>query len=211
MLSRAVRPAKTIAFVVLDDICFAPIMHTTSVVNSETHERSPLLESAQANSVNSRISWNSCKQYAQHQKDSWNSGVEFILYAWPLVWLDNSHRYRLAFCAGISLLQLIFYARVPYLFGNAVEGVLEPNMWIILTELLTCIFIRDYLCTRLRPWIWQPYALRSQQLTAEIIQDRIFSSPRQHAIWSSGGFLSEYAYSLFQYQIPKSQRNGNMG
>ena len=164
----------------------------TSVANSETHERSPLLESAEANSFNSRASWDSWKEYAQDQQYSWNNCFEDIAYAWPLVWLDKGYQYRLVLCAGISLLQLFFYARVPYLFGSAVEGVLDPDIWMLLTELLICVFLRDYLCTRLRSWIWQPYALRSQQLTAESTQDKVFNSPGKHSIWSSGGFLSDF-------------------
>lgn len=149
----------------------------------ETHERSPLLESG---------SFNSRESLGEYEGYSGGTCLEDILYAWPLVWLDQDHRYRLVLCAGITLLQLFFYARVPYLFGSVVEGVFEPEIWVLLTELLLCVFLRDYLCTRLRSWIWQPYALRSQQLTAEKIQGKVFECPGKHSIWSSGGFLSDF-------------------
>lgn len=125
-------------------------------------------------------------EYGADQGYSGRNCLEDISYAWPLVWLDKNHRYRLLLCAGISLLQLFSYARVPYLFGSVVVGVLEPEIWVL------CVFLRDYLCNRLRSWIWQPYALRSQQLTAEKIQDKVFECPRKHSIWSSGGFLSDF-------------------
>jgi hypothetical protein len=159
------------------------------VGNSANHEILPLLESAETSSRNSREYWKGCSEDERH---SWKACLEDISYAWPLVWLDDGHRYRLVLYAGISLLQLFFYARVPYLFGSVVEGVLEPEIWNLLTELLLCVFLRDYICTRLRSWIWQPYALRSQQLTAERTQDKIFDSPGKHSTWSSGGFLSDF-------------------
>lgn len=128
----------------------------------------------------------------ENDQYSWKACLDHISYAWPLVWLDRTHRYKVALCAVISLLQLLFYARVPYLLGSVVGEVSEPGILMLLIEFIVCVYVRDCLCDRFRSCLWQPYALRSQQLIAERIQDIVFRNPENHHTWSSGGFLSDF-------------------